>query len=215
MTEGSRLKDPRLITVEVAVAGLKEVPAKLLKGFDLRSLASEVHSVVYSFLPLEELEEAGMLLRLEEIGRELRGVWLDAKELCSTPSDRLNAARVRFASSMLSGIRGRVGRERRIYSGTDCFWGTVISSEGFDDLRLTSVDAGERYEVVTNMDVRGGRMPLALLPPRRFGRFVSEAMFIEAEGSGRPGEPAVPTERGKGAIESVLREEAARLGIRI
>lgn len=209
------MKDPRLLTVEIAVANLREVPVKLLKDFDLKALTSEVQSIVYSFLSLEELEDVGMLSRLEEAGKDLKRAWMDMRGSCSTPGDKLNAARVRFASSILSGIRRRVGREKRIYSGTDCFWGTILSFEEFDGLRITLVDAGERYEVVTNIDVKEGRMPLAILPPRRFGRFVSEAMFIEAEGSGKPGEPAIPTEREKGAIESVLREEANRLGIKI
>lgn len=209
------MKDPRLVVVEIALANLREVPQKALREFNLRGLASEVQMVVYSFLSLEDLEASGMLLSIEEAGKELREIWLSFRDYCSTPADLLNAAKIRFASIILSNLGGRVGRERRLYSGTDCFWGTVVSSEEFDGLRATVVDAVERYDIVTSMDVKGGRLAFAVLPPRRFGKHVSEGMFIEAEGSGRPGELALPTERGKGAIESVLREEAARLGLKL
>lgn len=208
------MKDPRLLAVEIAAAYLKEVPDKMIKGLDLRYVSSEVQRVVYSFLPLEELEANGMLEGIERIGEDLRGAWLQARGSCRSPNDFLNAARIRFASIIFSGLRKRIGREKRIYSGTDCFWGTILRSEGFDGLKALLIDARDRYDIVTNLDVRG-RVAFAILPPMRFDKFVSEGMLIEAEGQGDPGEPAKPTERGKGAIESVLREEAGKLNIKL
>ncbi|MDK2372856.1 MAG: hypothetical protein QI197_05705 [Candidatus Korarchaeota archaeon] len=210
------MKDPRLVPVEIAVMLLQEVPQKLLRGVDLKQIRAEAQTIVYSFMSLEDLAEQGMLDGLVAKGRELASVWKELRERARSPSDALNAAKVRFAAITLEGLPNRVGREQRLYSGIDSFWGTVISVKSFDGLRATVVDAGERFDVVTNLQVKEEEtMAFAILPPKRFDSHVSEGMFIEAEGEGKSGQPAVPTERGKGAIEAILREEAARLRIKI
>lgn len=210
------MKDPRLVPVEIAVMLLQEVPQKLLRGVDLKQIRSEAQTLVYSFMSLEDLAEQGMLDGLVAKGRKLSSVWRELRERAKSPSDALNAAKVRFAAITLEGLPNRVGREQRLYSGVDSLWGTIVSVKPFDGLRTTVVDAGERFDVVTNLQVREEEtMAFAILPPKRFDSHVSEGMFIEAEGGGKAGQPAVPTERGKGAIEAVLREEAARLKVKI
>ncbi len=210
------MKDPRLVPVEIAVMLLQEVPQKLLRGVDLKQIRSEAQTLVYSFMSLEDLAEQGMLDGLVAKGRELSSVWRELRERARSPSDALNAAKVRFAAITLESLPNRVGREQRLYSGVDSLWGTIVSVKPFDGLRATVVDAGERFDVVTNLQVREEEAAaFAILPPRRFDSHVSEGMFIEAEGEGRTGQPAVPTEKGKGAIEAVLREEAARLKVKI
>ncbi|GEM_PF-1659223 len=210
------MKDPRLVPVEIAVMLLQEVPQKALRGVDLKQIRAEAQTLVYSFMSLEDLAEQGMLDGLVAKGKELHSVWRELRERARSPSDALNAAKVRFAAITLEGLPNRVGREQRLYSGVDSLWGTIVSIKPFDGLRATVVDAGERFNVVTNLQVREGDVvAFAVLPPKRFGSYVSEGMFIEAEGEGRSGQPAVPTEKGKGSIEAVLREEAARLKVKI
>jgi len=210
------LKDPRLVPVEIAVLLLQEVPQKLLRGIDVRQIRAEAQTLVYSFMSLEDLANQGMLDGLVTKGRELDSLWRELRERAKSPSDVLNAAKVRFAAITLMGLPNRVGRESRLYSGVDAFWGTIVSVKPFNGLRATVVDAGERFEVVTNLQVREEEVKaFAILPPRRFDSHVSEGMFIEAEGEGKSGQPAIPSEKGKGAIEAVLREEAGRLKVRI
>ncbi len=210
------MKDPRLVPVEIAVMLLQEIPQKMLRGVDLKGIKAEAQTLVYSFMTLEDLADQGMLEALASKGRELIPVWRDLRAKAKSPSEALNAAKVRFAAITLTGLPNRVGREPRLYSGVDSLWGTIVSVKPFDGLRATVVDAGERFDVVTNLQAREEEIvAFAILPPRRFDSYVSEGMFIEAEGEGRSGQPAVPTERGKGAIEAVLREEASRLKIRV
>ncbi len=210
------MKDPRLVAVELAVALLQEVPPKMIRSIDLRRIRAEAQTLVYSFMSLEELAEQGMLDGLESRGRELMALWEKMRGSARTPADELNLAKIRFAARTLAGLRGRVGREPRLYSGVDSLWGTLVSVKPFDGLRATVVDAGERFDVVTNLEVdEGDVMAFAILPPRRFGPHVSEGMFIEAVGEARSGQPATPSERGKGSIEAVLREEASRLKIKL
>ncbi len=210
------MKDPRLIAVEISIALLYEVPDKFLKGINLKGLKSKVQRIVYSFMTLEDLKEQGLLDSISMEGKILLNKWIELKNRSRRPGDFLNAAKVRFASLILANLPARVGREPKLYSGVDCFWGTIIKVEPFDHLRATLVDAKERFSIVTNMNVKEKDvLAFAILPPRRFNEYVSEGMFIEAKPNGVSGEQAVPTDRGKGAIESILREEAARLKIRI
>ncbi len=210
------MKDPRLVPVEIAIALLQEVPEKLLRGIDVKAIKREARMLVYSFMSLEELVDQGMLDSLEDEGRSLLDKWRKLREESRSPRDLLNAARVRFAGMIFSGLPKRVGREPNLYSGVDCLWGTVVDVKPFDGLRATVVDSGERFDIVTNLEVEEeDLMALAILPPRRFGSYVSEGMFIDAQGEGASGKPAIPTDKGKGAIEAVLREEASRLKIKI
>lgn len=210
------MKDPRLIPVEIAIALIQEVPQRQLRGIDVRSLKAEAQTLAYSFMPLEELVDQGMLVSLINGGRKLLDLWKKLKDDTKTPSDFLAVAKVRFAGLTLSGLGSRVNREPKLHSGVDAYWGKIISVKKFEGLRATVVDAGDRFDVVTNLPVEEEQtMAFAVLPPRRFGNYISEAMFIDAEGDGRSGQLAKPSERGKGAIEAVLREEAARLKIKI
>ncbi len=210
------MKDPRLIAAEISIALLQEVPDKMLKGIDLRKMRSEVQELVYSFMSLEDLEEQGMLNSVKTNGTLLLNKWVELKKVARKPGDFFNAAKIRFAGLILANLPNRVGREPRLYNGVDCFWGTIVKVEPFDSLRATLVDAKERFDIVTNMRVKErDLMAFAILPPRRFGKHISEGMFIEAELEGISGEQAIPTSKGKGAIESILREEAARLKIKI
>ncbi len=210
------MKDPRLITVEISIALLHEVPEKLLRGIDLKGLRSKVQRIVYSFMTLEDLKEQGMLDPIGMEGKILLNKWVELKDRSRKPGDFLNAAKVRFAGLTLANLPARVGREPMLYNGADCFWGTIIKVEPFNHLKATLVDAKERFDIVTNMDVKENDvLAFAILPPRRFGNYVSEGMFIEAEPKRTSGEQATPTDKGRGAIESVLREEAARLKVRI
>ncbi len=210
------MKDPRLVTAEIAIALLQEVPDKVMKGIDLRKLRSEVQELVYSFMSLEDLDEQGMLNSIKTNGILLLNRWSELKKVTRKPGDLLNVAKIRFAGLTLANLPNRIGREPRLYSGVDCFWGTIVKVEPFDSLRDTLVDAKERFDIVTNMGVKERDLvAFAVLPPRRFGKHISEGMFIEAEPKGISGEQAIPTSKGKGAIESILREEAARLKIKI
>ncbi len=210
------MKDPRLIAVEISIALLYELPDKLLEGVDMKRLKSIVQRTIYSFMTLEDLKEQGILDSISMEGKIFLNKWVKLKDMNRKPRDLLNAANIRFAGLSLANLPARVGREPKLYSGVDCFWGTIIKVGPFNHLRATLTDAKERFSIVTNMNVKEKDvMAFAILPPRRFGDYVSEGMFIEAESKGISGEQAVPTSRGKGAIESVLREEAARLKIRI
>jgi len=167
-------------------------------------------------MTLEDLKEQGMLDPIGMEGKILLNKWVELKDRSRKPGDFLNAAKVRFAGLTLANLPARVGREPMLYNGVDCFWGTIIKVEPFNHLKATLVDAKERFDIVTNMDVKENDvLAFAILPPRRFGNYVSEGMFIEAEPKGTSGEQATPTDKGRGAIESVLREEAARLKVRI
>ncbi len=210
------MKDPRLAVAEIALGLLKEVPQKMIRSIDLKGLAAEVKTLSFSFMSLEELNDQGMLVGLVSYGQKLKEVWEEWKDRAKTPGDRLALAKVRFASIIFGGIQERVGRRAEIFYGTDSYWGRLVDVKEFNGLRKTVVEAKERFDVVTNMTVsRGDLLAFAILPPKRFGDYVSEGMFFEAEGEGQPGSVPIPTGRGAKSVESVLREEAARLNIKI
>ncbi len=210
------MKDPRLAVAEIALALLNEVPQKMLKGINLKALSGEVKTLSYSFMSLEELNEQGMLGGLIDHGNKLKDVWNQWRERVRTPGERLALAKIRFASLIFGEIDKRVGRKAELFYGTDSYWGKLVDVKEFDGLRGTVVEAKERFEVVTNMNVsRGDVLAFAILPPKRFDDYVSEGMFFEAEGTGTPGSIPKPTERGAKSVESVLREEASRLNVKI
>ncbi len=210
------MKDPRLVVAEIALGLLREVPQKLIRTIDLKGLSAEVKTLSFSFMSLEELNDQGMLTGLTNYGQKLREVWEGWKDRAKTPGDRLALAKVRFASIIFGEIQKRVGRKAELFYGTDSYWGRLVDVKEFNKLSKTVVEAKERFDVVTNMKVsRGDLLAFAILPPKRFDDYVSEGMFFEAEGEGQPGSTPVPTEKGAKSVESVLRDEAARLNVKI
>ncbi len=210
------MKDPRVVVAEVAVELLKEVPQKFLRKIDLRTLSAEIKTLSFSFMSLEELSDQGMLENVTRFGDELKEVYLSWKDKAKAAGERLALSKVRFAHIILSNLPERVGRARELFYGTDSYWGKLIMVDEFNGLRDTLIESKGRFHVVTNLNVtEGDILAFAILPPRRFGDHISEGMFFEAEGEGRPGDQAIPTERGKRSVEAVLREEASRLNIKI
>ena len=73
------------------------------------------------------------------------------------------------------------GEGRSILLGLDCALGTIVSCRKLGGgLTVCRVDSTlGRFTIVTNLDVKnGGIHPFVVLPPRKIGGVLSEAMFV-------------------------------------
>ena len=172
-----RLAEKAIDECEKSLGNLKIQKRKELIR-KVAQLKSEIQILKYSYMDFKELSEFESTLKIsktaEEILKKIEGherdfhylnsiYWLDY--LYSLPK-LLKRGEIEKASEAI-----------RYFSGI------IISSKKFDNLWLCKVDCGFGMDVITNSQELANRkrIVVAFLPPRQFGNYISEGMFVDAE----------------------------------
>ena len=172
-----RLAEKAIDECEKSLGNLKIQKRKELIR-KVAQLKSEIQILKYSYMDFKELFEFESTLKIsktaEEILKKIEGherdfhylnsiYWLDY--LYSLPK-LLKRGEIEKASEAI-----------RYFSGI------IISPKKFDNLWLCKVDCGFGMDVITNSQELANRkrIVVAFLPPRQFGNYISEGMFVDAE----------------------------------
>jgi len=192
------LNDAERLIHNVKVQRRKEI-ARRIKG-----LQSDLQTVKYSYLDPDEI--VSMIEPMARSAEEIRN------ELKSAERD-FNFKVVDYWLEYVAHLPELMKRGiiERAYEAIRYFGGEIVSRKSIDGLWLCTVDCGFRMEVVTN-DERfkpNDSVVVAYLPPREFGKVISEGMFVPAS-LGKKGELGLEDIRSiakaLGEVESVIIE---------
>ena len=173
------------VRIKLAEKGIKELGTafqnlKIQKRREflerIKRLESLVNIVKYSFMPAESLVE------LDELNKIVQEAEL-IKNTIKPVEDGINLKKAEYWTSYLVSLPELIlrGDEIKPYEAIRYFSGEITSRENMDRLWLCIVDCGFRLAVVTNSEeFRQGRYAVvAYLPPRVFGKAISEGMFVD------------------------------------
>ncbi len=207
--------DPYLLLLDLISKILEETskqsPRKYSKliAEESRKLNGVVKTLRFSYLPPGEMSSQGLLEPIKRIAETLNPLVGD-KEFERYP---LALANLRFAVRYMRDPEDRIGRRGSIASPLDAVWVEVLNAKklGGNLLGTKVGGGGERFDVATNMSVkRGDFMLLCLLPPKKFGSFVSEGMFVDGpvkeKRSGLVRLSGRPLRNAEAALREFLRE---------
>lgn len=172
-----RLTEKALTKLEKLI---QQIPIQKRKEFisEIRGLQKYVQVIKYSYMPASELLAMDEFQKLVNKAKELRTTiqgleksfswlqtdyWLEYLEHLPIFMDR--------------------GDEVKPFEGIRYFSGEIKIREKLDEnLWVCGVDCGFRLNVVTNTEEfsPGKKVVISHLPPKMFGKTVSEGMFIDA-----------------------------------
>ncbi len=216
-------RDYRLLVAEHALDTLesiirgRRIPAPI-DWVEAERLVREARGLVkrmrFSFMPPSLLARSEEASRLRELARRLVEVlapreWVE--RLRGDQRARMPLAQVRYAARTLYTLPARLalGDENEPLYAVDieCVRVVTVSRiRGADRLYVTKAQGALPYTIVTNLqDVKQGEVrAAAILPPREFHGYISEAMYCS-----RPLEGCEPGRRPP--LEAVERGEVARI----
>ena len=224
-------RDYRLLVAEYAVELLgdivrgRRIPAPLDWG-EAESLIREARGLVkkmrFSFMPPRMLAYSGEARRLQEIAKRLvevlaPGEWVE--RLRGDRRARLPLAQVKWATRTLYTLPARLALSDDndpLYAvDIECVRVLSVSRvEGSRGLWVTRAQGRLAYTIVTNIEgVRKGEVrAAAILPPREFFGYISEAMYCSGvlegcEPGSRPPLGAVD----RGGVGAVVEEMVRRV----
>ncbi len=146
---------------------------------------SRLLKVRYSFLPSDMLADSDDVDFVVESARRLASMLLPGQKPRLRGGQELAFAEVRWALSVLAGLRGRIllGESNKPEWAVDVVGVRVVRVEPAPEgegLKVTRATAGQAaFTIVTNLDEVsvGDVRAAALLPPAVVGGVVSEAMY--------------------------------------
>ncbi len=144
---------------------------------EIRNMKSEMQVVKYSYLSPDELLEFENLKTIVDKARKLRETLKNAERDFNW---RVADYWLEYISDLPKLIsRGEISKP---YEAIRFFSGEIVNRKDLGGLWLCSVDCGFRLEVVTNCEeFRPNTFAVvAYLPPREFGGYISEGMFVSA-----------------------------------
>jgi|Deesub1362B_J571_1020462.scaffolds.fasta_scaffold00875_11 hypothetical protein len=175
-------KDFRILIAEQAFSELEKIfnAVKIQRRKDyirrIRELSSEIQTLKYSYMPLSELEKLESLKKIVESAREIR---TDLKKI----ERDLAVIQASYWLEYLENLPElfKRGELDRAYKAIRYFCGEIVSRTKTDGLWLCTVDCGFRMNIVTNSEKfkPGLFAVIAYLPPRVFGKHISEGMFVQ------------------------------------
>ncbi len=146
---------------------------------NISKLKSDVQIIKYSYMPFEELAKF-------EITSKIRDVASKTFEIIKESERTFHYLNAKFWLDYLQNLpklfmRGEINRA---YEAIRFFSAEVISyKEIQSNLWLCGVDCSFKIEVVTNSVelAKKKKIVVSYLPPKQFGSFISEGMFVDAE----------------------------------
>jgi len=171
-----RLAERAVNELEKALNSVKVQKRKELVSA-ARNLGSEIQVVKYSYMPPEEIVKLENFRKIVEVSKSIKEVIESAerdfqwKQACYWLDYLISLPDLMW--------RGEI---TKAYEAIRYFSGEITSRSEMNGLWLCVVDCGFRMEVVTNSEAfKPGRYAVVShLPPRQFGKVVSEGMFVDA-----------------------------------
>lgn len=194
------LKELERLSNSLRVQRRKEILRKV------REMENDLQVVKWSYMDLRDLLTFESFERLVESARELRE---QIKQAEKDFNWRVADYWLEYISNLPDLMKR--GEISRIYEAVRFFSGVITGRKEIDGLWLCGVDCGFKMNVVTNSEKFKPNefAVVAYLPPRRFGDYVSEGMFVEAK-LGKKGELSLEEIRAiankLGEVEAVLVE---------
>ncbi len=194
------LKELEGVSNSLKVQRRKEILRKV------REMENDLQVVKWSYMDLKDLLTFESFERLVESARELRDYLKQAEKGFNW---RVADYWLEYVSNLPDLMRR--GEISRIYEAIRFFSGVVTGRKEINGLWFCSVDCGFKMNVVTNSEKFKPNefVVIAYLPPRQFGNYVSEGMFVEAN-LGKKGELSLEEIRAiaskLGEVEAVLVE---------
>ncbi len=194
------IKEIERVVNALKVQGRKEIMKKL------KEMENDVQTVKWSYLDLNELLEFENFVRLVKTAEEMR-------ESLKKAEKDFNWRVADYWLEYISHLPKLMerGEIQRVYEAIRYFSGVITSRKSLDGLWFCNVDCGFKMNVVTNSEKfkPNDYVVIAYLPPRKFGDYVSEGMFVDAK-VGKKGELNLdeirPIADRLGEVESVLIE---------
>lgn len=199
----------------LAEKGLKEIERlanslKVQRRKDVlkkvREMINDLQVVKWSYMDLNDLLTFDSFTKLVNNAKEIRSYIAQAEK-------DFNWRVVDYWLEYISNLPELMkrGEIQRVYEAIRYFSGEITGRKSIDGLWFCNVDCGFKMNVVTNSeDFKPNRLVVvAYLPPRQFGDYVSEGMFVDAE-IGKKGELSLEEIRAiadkLGEVEAILVE---------
>lgn len=171
--------DFRLLLAERGVneirRSLNALKIQKRKDFALKieEIASKLQGIKYCYMPAEEVAKLEDVLEISRISRELESI---------VQQRDFSALTAKYWLEYLEKLPELIGRGEisKPFEAIRFFSGDIIARRKEGDLWFCVFDCGLRLEIATNTDFRG-RKVVSYLPPRKFGSFISQGMFVDAE----------------------------------
>ncbi|MFN3384387.1 MAG: RNA-binding protein [Archaeoglobaceae archaeon] len=160
----------------------------------LEEIASKLQGVRYCYMPAEEVAKLDEVLEISRTAEELKS-FIGQRDFSGVTT--------KYWLEYLEKLPELMGRGEitKVFEAIRFFSGDIVTRKKEGDLWLCVFDCGSRLEIATNTDFKG-RKVVSYLPPRRFGSFISQGMFVDAE-FGKKGELTLEEIR---SISEKLRE---------
>lgn len=171
-----RLAERAVNELEKVLNGVKVQKRKELVSA-ARNLGSEIQVVKYSYMPPEEIVKLENFRKIVEVSASIK----EAIEKAERDFQWKQAYYWLDYLTSLPDLMKR-GEIERAYEAIRYFSVEITSRTDMDGLWLCVVDCNFRIEVVTNSEAfKPGRYAVvSYLPPRQFGKVISEGMFVDA-----------------------------------
>lgn len=139
----------------------------------LEEISSKLQSVRYCYMQAEEVAKLDDVLEISKIAGELES---------AVQQRDFSGLTAKYWLEYLEKLPELIGRGEisRPFEAIRFFSGDIITRRKEGDLWFCVFDCGLRLEIATNADFRG-RKVVSYLPPRKFGGFISQGMFVNAE----------------------------------
>ncbi len=171
----------------------------------LKALVGDIQNVKYSYLSPKDLLNFDSFKRIVSTAMEIEE---EVKKLEKDPITIQSLYWLEYLINLPDLMRR--GEISRPFEGIRFFRGEIVSRNKINGLWLCNVDCGFKLNVVTNNDnFKPGEMALiAYLPPRTFGKYLSQGMFVHLS-EGEKGEVSIDEVRkvigleGSGSLREV------------
>ena len=190
--------DYRILLAEKAISNLEKLfnNLKLQKRKEyqkrLKVMLGEIQNIKYSYLSPKNLIEYESFKKLVAEAKEIGG---KVRELEKDTHVAQAIYWLEYLTSLPQLIlRGKISRPSEAIK---FFRGEIVSRNKINGLWLCTVDCGFKLTVITNNEnFKPGKTALiALLPPKNFGNYLSEGMFVSfSEGEKGEVEPEIAEE---------------------
>ncbi len=172
-----RLAEKAIEECEKSLGNLKIQKRKELVK-KITQLKSEIQILKYSYMDFKELSEFESTLKISNTAGEV----LKKIENHERDFHYLNSKYWFDYLQNLPKLLKR-GEIEKASEAIRYFSGDVVSSKKLNDLWLCKVDCGFGMDVITNSQELANRkrIVVAFLPPKQFGNYISEGMFVDAE----------------------------------
>ncbi len=176
-------KDFRILIAEKAIYELEKLfqAVKLQKRREylkeLKELSSDIQIIKYSYVTPKDIKNHDNFKKIVKKASEMLEVTRGLER------DRITI-QINYWLEYLARLPEMMDRGviSKIYEAIRFFGGEIVNRREIDNLWLCSVDCSFRMDVITNSKEykQGKNVVVAYLPPRIFGKHISEGMFTPA-----------------------------------